>query len=57
MTRKLDFPIHPDLVSKRLGSDMYSAAEALKQLVANVLDSGATRVDVRRRLQRAGLAV
>ncbi len=47
MTRQLDFSIHPDLLSKQLGSDMYSASEALKQLVANGLDSGATRVDVR----------
>ena len=44
--RRIDFSIHPDLLSKQLGSDMYRAPEALKQLVANALDSGGGRVDV-----------
>ncbi len=44
---RIDFSLHPDLLSKQLGSDMYRAPEALKQLVANALDSGCTRVDVR----------
>ena len=43
----VDFSLHPDLLSKQLGSDMYRAPEALKQLVANALDSGSTRVDVK----------
>ncbi len=43
----IDFSLHPDLLSRQLGSDMYRAPEALKQLVANALDSGCTRVDVR----------
>ncbi len=34
------------LVSRRLGSDLYSPAQALEQLVANALDAGCTRIDV-----------
>lgn len=45
--RQVAFSIHPDLLSKQLGSDMYRAPDALKQLVANALDSGATQVDLR----------
>ena len=44
---RINFSLHPDLLSRQLGSDMYRAPEALKQLVANALDSGSTRVDVR----------
>jgi hypothetical protein len=44
--RRIEFSIHPDLLSKQLGSDLYRAGEALRQLVANSLDSGASRVDV-----------
>ena len=44
---RIDFSLHPDLLSKQLGTDMYRAPEALKQLVANALDSGCTRVEVR----------
>jgi signal transduction histidine kinase len=41
-----DFRFHPNLVSRELGRDMYRAPEALKQLVANALDAGSTRVDI-----------
>src|ERR1700694_3571717 len=46
MTRKLSFAMHPDLLSRQLGSDMYRAPEALRQLIANALDADATRVNV-----------
>lgn len=36
----------PQLVSRRLGSDLYSPAQALEQLVANALDADCTRIDV-----------
>jgi hypothetical protein len=45
--RTIDFSLHPELLSKQLGTDMYRAAEALKQLVANALDADSSRVDVR----------
>jgi hypothetical protein len=45
--RTIDFLLHPDLLSKQLGSDMYRASEALKQLVANALDADSSRVDIR----------
>ena len=45
--RTVNYSLHPDLLSKQLGSDMYRAPEALKQLAANALDSGSGRVDVR----------
>ena len=45
--RTIDFSLHPDLLSRQLGSAMYKAAEALKQLVANALDSDCARVEVR----------
>jgi hypothetical protein len=46
-SRTIDFSLRPELLSKQLGTDMYRAAEALKQLVANALDADSTRVDVR----------
>ncbi len=46
-SRKVDFSIHPDLLSKQLGSALYRAADALKQLVANALDADCSRVDIR----------
>ena len=45
--RTIDFSIHPDLLSKQLGSALYRAADALKQLVANALDADCSRVDIR----------
>ena len=46
-TRNLDFKLHPDLLSRQLGADLYTAPEALKQLVANGLDADCSRVDIR----------
>ena len=45
--RTIDFSIHPDLLSKQLGSALYRTADALKQLVANALDADCSRVDIR----------
>lgn len=43
----LEFVVHPNLLSRQLGSDMYRAPDALKQLVANALDADSSRVDVK----------
>lgn len=42
----VDFSLHPDMLSKHLGKDMYRATEALKQLVANSFDSGCNKVAI-----------
>ncbi|MCH7580505.1 MAG: ATP-binding protein [Chloroflexi bacterium] len=44
---RLIFSLHPNLLSRQLGSDMYRAPDALKQLVANALDAESSRVDVK----------
>lgn len=45
-TRKVDLRIAPQLLTDRLGSELYSPAEALQQIVANALDAGCSRVDI-----------
>ncbi|MEX2158361.1 MAG: ATP-binding protein [Dehalococcoidia bacterium] len=42
----IEYSLHPELLSRQLGRDMYKAPEALKQLIANALDADSSRVDV-----------
>jgi hypothetical protein len=44
-TRKSLYRLHPELLTRQLGTDLYrSAADALAQLIANSLDAGSSRV-------------
>lgn len=38
--------IAPDLITRRLGSDLYTPAQALEQLVANAFDAGSQCVEI-----------
>lgn len=44
--RTVRLQMAPQLMSRRLGSDLYTPAQALEQLVANALDAGCSRVDI-----------
>ncbi|MBA4181315.1 MAG: hypothetical protein C0506_12055 [Anaerolinea sp.] len=44
--RTVRLQMAPQLMSRRLGSDLYTPAQALEQLVANALDAGCSRIDI-----------
>lgn len=52
--RTVRLQMAPPLLSRRLGSDLYTPAQALEQLVANALDAGCSRIDLTIRLNQLG---
>jgi hypothetical protein len=45
-TRTISLRMAPQLITRRLGSDLYTPAQALEQLVANALDAAAESIDI-----------
>lgn len=56
MRRTVRLQMAPQLVSRRLGSDLYNPSQALEQLVANALDASCTRIDITIRENQLGAA-
>ncbi|MBN9492558.1 ATP-binding protein, partial [bacterium] len=44
--KTISLRIAPELITRRLGSDLYTPAQALEQLVANALDADSHRIDI-----------